>query len=1135
MADRKKRRSAPDSPARPGPEGVSPADRGASLQRRAEAAIGAWESEDRNDPPSAEDARRLLHELRVHQVGLEMQNEELRRTHKALEAVLTPEGDIGELALADVLDVAVVQALMDDFYALTRIGVGILDLDGRVLVATGWQDICTGFHRAHPEACQSCHESDLELSRGIEPGTFKLYRCKNSMWDMATPIAVGERHLGNLFLGQFLFDDEKPDLEVFRAQARRFGFDEAEYLAALERVPRWSRETVDAAMKFYASLAGMLAAQSWAGIELGRSVAERERLIESLQRSEARYRDLVENLNDVVYAVNPDGELTYVSPSVTAMLGYSPEELVGTSHTALVHPDDLARVRAAFREVIDGELKPREYRMMANSGRVHWVRTSSRPVVRDGVVVGLQGVLTDITEARRVRDEFARSERRFRETIENVDLIAVGLDAEGRVAFLNDHAHRLLGWNRDEALGKDWFETFVPGGPREEASAVFRSTLERGELPLHFDNPVLTRDGEERIVHWSNTVLRDAEGRAVGTFSLGEDRTEGLAAEAEARRSRELLEATQKLAGVGGWEHDPATGTIEWTDEVYRIHGLSRDAYDPSGYEVSIAMYASGDRERVREAFGRLVAEGEPYDLELGFVNAQGEHLWVRTMGRAELRDGRVVRTYGNIMDVSERRRGEDSLREALLWQERIFEGSRDAVFISDEDARFTAVNTAAVALTGYPRDELLGMRIPDLHEEPDLHAFAAFHSRILAGESVLSAAPIRRKDGRKVEVEFSNSPIVIGERRFMHTVARDVTERVRAEMAVRESEARYRRLFTTMAEGFALHEIICDAEGQPTDYRFLEANPMFFELTGLEPGILGRTVLEVLPGTEPFWIDTYGRVALSGEPAQFEHYSEAIGKHFEVRAFSPQPGRFATVVLDVSKRKRADEERSRLVEHVRGLAARLAQVEEAQRLQLARELHDRVGQNLTALGLNLTVLRNRLSPESLTEFGPRLDDADRLLCETAEEIRYVMAELRPPVLDAYGLVAALRWFAEVFTQRTGVTAVVTGSELEPRLRGDIEVAIFRIVQEALTNVAKHAQAGSVRIAVDEGPSGPRVAVVDDGIGFVPTARGTGTGREGWGLTIMEERAAAIGGALHVTSSRGEGTRVVLDLGGSGR
>ena len=113
--------------------------------------------------------------------------------------------------------------------------------------------------------------------------------------------------------------------------------------------------------------------------------------------------------------------------------------------------------------------------------------------------------------------------------------------------------------------------------------------------------------------------------------------------------------------------------------------------------------------------------------------------------------------------DIAERRRTEDELRQALAWQEALFEGSRDAIFISDAGSRFTAVNGAACELTGYSRDELLRMRIPDLHEDMDLHAFEAFHARILAGEEIVSEARIRRKDGRKVDTEFSNRRVVIG------------------------------------------------------------------------------------------------------------------------------------------------------------------------------------------------------------------------------------------------------------------------------------------------------------------------------------------------------------------------------------
>ena len=129
-----------------------------------------------------------------------------------------------------------------------------------------------------------------------------------------------------------------------------------------------------------------------------------------------------------------------------------------------------------------------------------------------------------------------------------------------------------------------------------------------------------------------------------------------------------------------------------------------------------------------------------------------------------------------------------EDLRRALQWQQAIFEGSRDAIFLSDEDSRFIAVNRAASELTGYPREELLGLRIPDLHDEVDLEAYRRLHDRIMAGQDALSEAMLRRKDGSKVPTEFSNSCLVLGGKRYMHTVARDLTERRRAQEALQAS-----------------------------------------------------------------------------------------------------------------------------------------------------------------------------------------------------------------------------------------------------------------------------------------------------------------------------------------------------------
>jgi signal transduction histidine kinase/CheY-like chemotaxis protein len=213
-----------------------------------------------------------------------------QRIRVKLDCVLSPEGDLGTLELADIIDAQALHAMMDEFNKLARIPLAIIDVKGNVLIGVGWQDICTRFHRVHPETCRHCVESDTQLA-AASPGQVKLYKCKNNMWDIATPIAVGGQHLGNVFMGQFFFADEAVDEDLFRSQARRYGFDEEEYLGALAAVPRLSRDSVDAAMSFFLKFADMLSNLSFSNIKLARSSSEREALMKSLQDNKERLEE----------------------------------------------------------------------------------------------------------------------------------------------------------------------------------------------------------------------------------------------------------------------------------------------------------------------------------------------------------------------------------------------------------------------------------------------------------------------------------------------------------------------------------------------------------------------------------------------------------------------------------------------------------------------------------------------------------------------------------------------------------------------------------------------------------------------------------------------------------------------------
>jgi two-component system sensor histidine kinase UhpB len=233
----------------------------------------------------------------------------------------------------------------------------------------------------------------------------------------------------------------------------------------------------------------------------------------------------------------------------------------------------------------------------------------------------------------------------------------------------------------------------------------------------------------------------------------------------------------------------------------------------------------------------------------------------------------------------------------------------------------------------------------------------------------------------------------------------------------------------------------------------------------------------------------------------------------------------------DIDDQKRAEYAMRDAASQLEALSRRLVNLQESERKDLAREMHDRLGPNLTSLGINLSMLEAALPSNAADEMRARLADSQTLIESTADAVRDILAELRPQMLDEHGLVAALIWYVRRVSSRTSVSVAVNGQDLTERPAPEIEIALFRIAQEALNNVIKHAQASSVEIAVERSGSGYAMSVKDDGVGFDAAEDREGS-HTGFGMVTMRERAQAVGGSFEVQTFPGGGTKLTVRVPG---
>ena len=489
-----------------------------------------------------------------------------------LEDRFQQEDDPGILDLSEIIDISAFQAMMEDFNRITGIASAIVDINGEVLVSVGWQDICTRFHRWHPETLKNCVESDTILTQNIAPGTVKKYRCKNNLWDMATPIVVCGHHLGNFFIGQYLYADEKLDMEHFRMQARKYGFDEDEYFAALGQVPRFTREKADEIMSFYLKITRVILSLSYSTIQLTRTLDKHRKAEEALRES----RDLLDSIERLVKVGGWEWDAVKETMTWTdetyRIHGMMPGEFAAGSpehiqrSLACYDPEDRPVIEAAFRRCVE-EAQPYnlEFPLTTTDGYRIWIQTMAKPVLENGRVVKVVGHIADITERKLVEEQIWLQSA----ITENISDSIIATDSNFAITYVNRKTEEMYGYSLDELRGRTP-DIFNVEPMADEMQSKIYETVASGQI---YSGESLNRrkDGSTFICGYKVMPLESEDGIAYAYVGIQHDITQLRHAQEKLIQAKEGAELASKtksefLANMSHELKTPLTAIIGFSE-----------------------------------------------------------------------------------------------------------------------------------------------------------------------------------------------------------------------------------------------------------------------------------------------------------------------------------------------------------------------------------------------------------------------------------------------------------------------------------------------------------------------------------------------------------------------------------------
>ena len=632
--------------------------------------------------------------------------------------------------------------------------------------------------------------------------------------------------------------------------------------------------------------------------------------------------------------------------------------------------------------------------------------------------------------------------------------------------------------------------------------------------------------------------MYDDHGKATHLLGVSQDITERKQMETALKLSEARLNRAQSVAKIGSWALDIRANVLTWTAENYRIFGI------PEGtaltYEVFLSRVHPDDCNYVDKMWHRAM-EGENYDIEHRIL-ANGEVRWVREKADLEFdATGQLIGGIGITQDITERKHSESILRESEEKLRGLFELSPLGIALTDMQGHYIEFNPAFEKMTGYSHEELNQLDYwqltPQIYQEKEVLQLERLKK---SGRYGPYEKEYRRKDGKNIPLRL-NGMLLDGldGKQYIWSIIEDISKQRKAEERLRVKRAEQRQLLETQAlilNVLPANIALINQQGiiQQTNRGWLA----FAEKFGADKAKVGvgcdyLAVCDYAAkegDQDAVHIAREIRKILAGETTQFscEYPCHQPNKNqwFLLLVVSMPVNESSGAVvmhLDITESKSFEVALSQSRQQLRDMAAKTEMMREQEWKTIAREVHDELGQNLTALRMDVSLLRLKFgndNPALLEQLKATLSLVDRAI----KTVRNIATNLRPVVLDM-GLLDSLKWLCDEFTEHSGVVCKLY-TEDHYLVDEQRDVQIFRIVQESLTNIARHAKATQVDVTLQHHDKKLWLDVRDNGVGF----DSTNIPKHTFGLLGIRERAIVLGGEVDIIGVLGQGTTVSLRI-----